>query len=221
MTVPTALQSAIALFREPTRVKHSRSRDLPDDISFLLRVVSGDEQAIEEAALLSQRSTDFVIAASEFFIEQILFAPNADSYRCLGATPDASREKLRWHMVMLLKWLHPDTQPEETRAVLAVRVTKAWNSVKTQERRTAYDDDRPEASARVLLRRAASIRRAHDLRVARPGGRAPHPKQPDMQQPNPTGTASGSMPVPATRRTESHGLLALVLSFFQTKLKGV
>ena len=50
--------------------------------------------------------------AATFFIEQILFAPHADSYRVLGASPQASASELRRNVALLLRWLHPDLDPE-------------------------------------------------------------------------------------------------------------
>ena len=66
-------------------------------------------------------------------------APGSDSYRVLGATPDASAQDLRHNMALLMSWLHPDKDPAGDRAVLAARVTRAWTDLRTPDRRTAYD----------------------------------------------------------------------------------
>jgi hypothetical protein len=42
-------------------------------------------------------------------------------------------------MALLLRWLHPDSDRHEQRVVFAARVTRAWNDLKTNERRVAYD----------------------------------------------------------------------------------
>jgi hypothetical protein len=220
MTRSSALHTAIALFREPTRVKHTRSAELPDDISFLLRLVSRDQEAIEHAVGVSQRPADFVVAAAEFFTEQILLAPSADSYRTLGGSPDVPREKLRWHMVMLLKWLHPDAGCDETRAMLAVRVTRAWNNLKTQERRASYDANRPEVAARALLRHAASVRKTQGPYRSKPGPRL-HPRWPDTPRPELDDVASTSVVVPTAPKAGMPGLFSTLLGFFHIKLRRV
>jgi hypothetical protein len=70
---------------------------------------------------------------------QILFAPDADSYRVLGAKHDVAAGDLRRHVGLLLRWLHPDIDPKRERSMFAARVTQAWNDVKTPERRAAYN----------------------------------------------------------------------------------
>ena len=85
------------------------------------------------------RSRETVREAAAFFIEQILLFPDADSYRVLGARPEATNGELRRNMALLLRWLHPDLDRQGERSVFAARVTRAWNDLKTQERRAAYD----------------------------------------------------------------------------------
>ena len=78
------------------------------------------------------RSRETVREAAAFFIEQILFYPDADSYRVLGARPEATNGELRRNMALLLRWLHPDHDGQGARSVFARRVTRAWNDLKTQ-----------------------------------------------------------------------------------------
>ena len=137
-----ALRVALELYHMPTRVRILRSRSLPDGIDVLLRIVGGDHAAAAEAAELTDRSADVMQNAAAFFIEQILFYPEADSYRVLGASRDAKASELRHNMALLLAWLHPDIDRGGDRSIYAARVTKAWEDLKTPERRTAYDKAR-------------------------------------------------------------------------------
>ena len=41
-------------------------------------------------------------------------------------------------MALLMIWLHPDADLRDEHAVFVVRVTSAWNDLKTEERRAAY-----------------------------------------------------------------------------------
>ena len=75
--------------------------------------------------------------AARFFIEQVLFHPQADSYRALGARPQASTGELRRNMALLLRWVHPGHDQGE-RSIFARRVMRAWNDLKTDEQRAAY-----------------------------------------------------------------------------------
>jgi DnaJ-like protein len=135
-----ALRVAIDLMRIPSRVRVMRSQPLQGGVLVLLRIAAGDEEAEREAIELTGRSRDVVRQAAEFFIEQILLCPSADSYRVLGADPQATSSELRRNMALLLRWLHPDMDRQGQRSVFASRVTLAWNDLKTAERRTSYDE---------------------------------------------------------------------------------
>ena len=137
-----ALNVAIDLMHDPRQVRRVRPVSLPDGVIFLLRIAAGDEAAISRATTATGRSRETIREAAAFFIEQTLFCPEADSYRVLGASPDASTGEIRRHMALLLRWLHPDHDPKGERSVFTSRVTRAWNDLKTQERRAAYDRSR-------------------------------------------------------------------------------
>jgi hypothetical protein len=164
------LKLAVDLMHVPSRVRLLRSAPLPEGVLTLLRITAGDEEATRQATESTGRSRETVREAAAFFIEQILLDPEADSYRVLGARPEASNSELRRNMALLLRWLHPDHRQGE-RSVFARRVIRAWNDLKTQERRAAYDQSRRIALAeRSLLRKKAgaysknqaSTRRLHN-----------------------------------------------------------
>ena len=142
-----ALKIAIDLIHVPSQVRLFRSEPLPDGVLMLLRIAAGDEEAEKMAVDLTGRSLDIVRQATTFFIEQILFAPEADSYRALGADPQASPGELRRNVALLLRSLHPDVDPRGERSIFVGRVTTAWNNLKTPERRTAYDNQLLNARA--------------------------------------------------------------------------
>jgi hypothetical protein len=135
-----ALKIAIDLMHVPSQVRLFRSEPLPDGVLMLLRIAAGDEEAETMAVDLTGRSREIVRQATTFFIEQILFAPEADSYRALGANPQASPSELRRNVALLLRSLHPDVDHRGERSIFVGRVTTAWNNLKTPERRTAYDN---------------------------------------------------------------------------------
>jgi hypothetical protein len=139
MREATAREVAVGLLHLPSRVRTLRANDLPPDLEILLRIVAGDDRALADALRLSGASEQTVLAAANFYIEQVLLHPDADSYRALGVHPDATTDKLRRHMALLLRWLHPDREASGTRAAFAGRVTEAWNNVKTAKRRAEYD----------------------------------------------------------------------------------
>ena len=149
-----ALRIALQLIHIPSQIRHARSAPLPDGVQLLLQIAAGDEEAAERGGALVDKSHEEVREAAAFFIEQILFSPNADSYRVLGAQSDATIKDLRRNMSFLLRWLHPDVQGQGERSVFARRVSLAWDALKTPERKAAYDEARRTARASGPARKA-------------------------------------------------------------------
>jgi hypothetical protein len=176
MSDPTALRVAIDLVHMPSRVRAIRSEPLPSGVYMLLCIAAGENEAESAAMTSTGRSRDVVRKAAGFFIEQVLLCPDADSYRVLGATSEATNAELRRNMALLMRWLHPDMDPEGRRSVFASRVTLAWNDLKTAERRATYDLGKrssPTKTARLKSARssagkrwASSARHAHGRRAA-------------------------------------------------------
>jgi hypothetical protein len=166
-----ALKRAIDLLHFPPQVRSLRSSPLPDGVFDVIRIAAGDSQAIAEAAEKMGRSKKLVREAAAFFVEQVLLHPDADAYRVLGATPHADYDELRRHMALLLRWLHPDSTQQESRAVFAARVTEAWSHLKTEERRTAYDRLHLQAGTKLRSRYERSHRAkkpmSNDKRISR------------------------------------------------------
>lgn len=140
-TVP-ALRVAIDIHQVPSRVRHARTGALPDGVLDILKIAAGDQELASRSALEAGRTEDVVRAAAIFYIEQVLLCPEADSYRVLGVAPLAPASDVRRNMALLMRWLHPDVMNDNERTVFAARISRAWNDLKTNERRTVYDDAR-------------------------------------------------------------------------------
>jgi DnaJ domain len=156
MRAPAALEVALTLAGRPALVRWASRMPLPPGITALLEVATGETGALGSAEMLTRRPAEALQSAAAFFIEQVLFTPAADSYRILGASRSASRGELRRHMALLIKWLHPDrfaaadTDAPIDRSLFIHRVTRAWETLKTQERRAAYDRMLPDRSDGTL-----------------------------------------------------------------------
>ena len=148
---------AIDLMHLPSQARRMRAAPLPDDVVVLLRVASGDEETISLAAEKLGRSRETVREAATFYVVQILLFPNADSYRVLGARPEATNGELRRNMTLLLRWLHPDLDRKGELSVFAARVTRAWNDLKTPARRAAYD----RAQGKLLADKSLLRKKGH------------------------------------------------------------
>lgn len=150
MSRDAALRIAITLVSVPSQVRSARAAPLPGGTTLLLAVAAGDAEAMTEAMTLTGRTREVLGEAAAFFIEQILLVPGADSYRVLGTVPDASPAELRTNMALLMRWLHPDVTAAAQKQLYVSLVTRAWEDVKTPDRRQAYD---------AALANAVSVRR--------------------------------------------------------------
>jgi DnaJ domain len=198
MSEKVALKAAIDLMHVPSQVRVARSEPLPDGVLTVLRIAAGDSETEQAAIDLTGRSLGTLRRAAAFFIEQILLAPDADSYRVLGVSPQASAGELRRNVALLLRWLHPDLDPQGIRSIFAGRVTTAWNNLKTPERRAAYDNSRQPSKKRSKSRSKNGKSRI---------GRAKVGQQQFMQGHHHRGTLG-----PAAGRVERAGLLRRALS---------
>ena len=146
-----ALKSAIALWRAPRLVRIMRSRRLPDGVTFLLRILSGEREALVEAQRLARLNEDAIIPIVEFYVLQVMLFRGAPAGRVLGVEPGAERSQIRRHMGYLMGWLHPDKEASTWRVVFARRVLDAWHQVQN-----GADEDGPQPpSVATNNRRAA------------------------------------------------------------------
>lgn len=140
-----AIEIAFSLIAQPALIRCVADMPLPSGVTTLLEIAAGDPQANHNVALVYRRPQPHLAEACGFFIEQVLLAERADSYRILGCRGDEPHHHLRRHMALLLRWLHPDRVilPAHgfriDRTVFAHRVTKAWEDLKTVDRRAAFD----------------------------------------------------------------------------------
>jgi hypothetical protein len=140
-----ALDIALTLLERPAAVRYAIGAPLPGGIALLLHVACGEADALRAASEMTGQTSRTLQEAAGFFIEQVLFHSQADHYRTLGAAAGASRSELRQHMALLIKWLHPDgrelrvSRSDLDRGIFINRVTNAWEALKTDDRRAAYD----------------------------------------------------------------------------------
>jgi hypothetical protein len=131
------IELAFDLSRMPALARSPGLPPIPPDIIELMRIAAASPEACEAAAAKTGEPTAVVIEAARFFLQHVLFRPEADCYHILGLEPNASRETARSHMRWLLQWLHPDRNHNGWDAVYAERVLKAWRQVSASDGRDA------------------------------------------------------------------------------------
>ncbi|WP_363350131.1 hypothetical protein [Methylocystis echinoides] len=133
-----AIRAALSLTSLPPFRRQLRKAALPEGMDLLLSVAV-DGGAAAAVATRLQRSPQQIMEAAGFFIEQIMLAPGGDSYRTLGGSRETPSQQLRQHFVYLCKWIHAEERDGFTAKAYLVKITQAWNNIKTPDRRAAYD----------------------------------------------------------------------------------
>lgn len=173
MTNYSTIWMAVDLMRAPSNVRRVRNAPLPKDVSRLLAIAAGDEDALGDAKRGTNLPERALQEAAAFYVEQILLHPDADYYRVLGAGTHATTAELRRNMALLMRWLHPDHNNGSDRAVFVGRITQAWNELKTEDRRASYNLSR----RRKLERRASKSAKSTQNRVPSRSGRGTGPQK--------------------------------------------
>lgn len=137
-----ALEQALAYYRAPALLSVARVRPLPEDVIDLLRIAAGDVASVAQCAASSGEGVGTVTDAAVFFVQQVLFAKGADSYRVLGVNADAPDARIKEHYRWLVRWLHPDRNRDDWDSVYADRVNAAWQVLRLPDRRRDYDRQR-------------------------------------------------------------------------------
>ena len=140
-----ALVIALGMITCPHVTRRARHSPLPKGVTFLLEVAAEETDALREASVLTGQTEAHLRKAAGFFVEQMLLCQPVDHYRILGCSCDSTNADLRRHMALIMRWLHPDVISSGASAyrfdkgLYAARVTEAWEALKTNERRAAYD----------------------------------------------------------------------------------
>jgi len=130
MAQPHVIELALDLARMPALARSSVAPPLPPNIIELMRIAAAAPEACQAAVAQTGEPRHVLVESARFYLQQVLFRPDADCYRILGIQPSASRTAAREHMRWLLEWLHPDRNNNNSwDAVYAERVLKAWREV--------------------------------------------------------------------------------------------
>ena len=150
------IELAIDLTRMPALARTNVLPALPPNIIELMRIAAGSPEACEAAVAKTGEPTAVVIEAARFYLQHVLFRPEADCYRILGVEPNASRATARSHMRWLLQWLHPDRNHNGWDAVYAERVLKAWRELSSSSGsavKLSYSRARATTRKKVISKR--------------------------------------------------------------------
>ena len=162
MTI-TAIEQAITFLSRTDLTVSARQQPLPPGVTDLLKISSGDQDALLVAQQNSRYSLEDVRHAAEFYVQQILFAPDSNHYRVLGVEPSDVEAKIKLHYRLLVSWLHPDKNSSDWEVVFSERINRAWHGLRTPERRRQYDE---QLSAQPAAPKAAAAPSRREIKPA-------------------------------------------------------
>ncbi|MCQ4165469.1 DnaJ domain-containing protein [Tahibacter sp. P2K] len=116
-------------------------RELPDGLLDVIRIAAGDEAATAAASASTSLDDADLHLAAGLLLHNLCFFDGADAYRTLGVRPQDDAAQIKQHYRWLVRWLHPDRDPDNLHGVFADRINRAWNALRTPERRARYDQD--------------------------------------------------------------------------------
>ena len=138
-----AFDLMLGVYRSPVRAALLPGRALPAQLYDVLRPAGGDAEAAAAARETTGLDDAELAEAAALLLHQLLFFDGADHYRVLGVDADVDAEDLKRHYRALMRWLHPDRDPDNLNSVFAERVNRAWSALRTPQRRAHYDSQRP------------------------------------------------------------------------------
>lgn len=135
-----AIEQAITFLGRTDLIATARQQPLPPGVTDVLKISSGDHDVLLAVQESFRHSQEDVRHAAEFYVQQILFSPDSDHYRVLGVDPDDAEAKIKLHYRLLVRWLHPDKNSNDWEVVFSERINRAWQALRTPERRRQYDE---------------------------------------------------------------------------------
>jgi hypothetical protein len=173
-----AMVVAIESYKIPTRQKHVRRSQLPNNMLEVIKAAAGDSETISRWAMSYKMRDDELQEAAKHYLLRLLLAPDTSGLRLLGLQEGALPDEVKSHKRWLLKWLHPDRNPNQWERSLFLKVNAVAiptegsvletqlpvkvsrrDGAKTQSKRgwTASEKRIPQASPWSIALRIASV----------------------------------------------------------------
>ncbi|HWJ72950.1 MAG TPA: J domain-containing protein [Kaistia sp.] len=98
---------------------------MPPEIILVIKIAAGCPISCAFAAKQTGLDEPSLTRIATLYLLVALFGQDSDPHRTLGLAAGASQELVQDHRKWLLKWLHPDRNPNPNLAGLSVRVLAA------------------------------------------------------------------------------------------------
>jgi hypothetical protein len=133
MTGTSAVQDALKVYRQPSRLRLWRHQELPQDFLVLIKICAGDSETTDTWAKQFDLNETELHSAAVFIVNHVISRAGTDNFRLLGLPQSANAEDIRIHKRWLLKWLHPDRNHSTWESALFRKVTEAAKRIESPQ----------------------------------------------------------------------------------------
>lgn len=123
-----AIDQALLLHQNPGLAEEFKRNALPDGMATLIRLVSDEGGRRRDLAVMLGIDEAVLQAAAIGYIQNVCLYPGSGDARSLGLNSTADLKAVKEHHRLLLKWLHPDRNPDHRE--LAEHVNRSWSAIK-------------------------------------------------------------------------------------------
>jgi hypothetical protein len=118
-----AMDLAIEALRSPLSKKRSPLRGPPRGMLTVIKAAAGDETTLAHHADAHGLDQDQVKEAAKHYLLPLLLNPENKGLSMIGLADSASETEFKDHKRWLLKWLHPDRNPNTWEQALFLKVS--------------------------------------------------------------------------------------------------
>lgn len=168
-----ALDLALDAAAKPGALSMLAVGPLPEGLKDVLRIVAeGEWRSVATEEAYRSHSAEAIRAASASFLKVVLFEKASSPHRVLGLSPGATEDEVRENKRLLLKWLHPDRNPQAEERALLAKVIEAAEAIDVGRGRTKTASSSTSNQNGQRPRSGPSARRQPQASAARPAAKA-------------------------------------------------
>lgn len=123
-----AMRAALLSHSQPLRTPIRGHSAFPKGMLILIKAAAGDGATIAILVEALGHDEKTLQEAASFYLQQQLIASKSNPFRCLGLTDQATQDDIVLHKRWLLKWLHPDRNPNKWQSAMFNTITDAANA---------------------------------------------------------------------------------------------
>jgi hypothetical protein len=157
-----AISAALLSYSQPLRAPERRASKLPDGMLLVIKAAAGDAATLADLETSLGHDTKTLQEASSFYLQQQLTGVKTSAFQQLGLNDQASSDDIALHKRWLLKWLHPDRNPNKWQTQMFNGVTNAARAANTLAAPAQHIDVPVSPQA---LNAASHVRSHHSARM--------------------------------------------------------